>query len=120
MKTILQYSAIFVLITLSGNCAIASHDDYSKVIKKEFAVNPDAKFIIENKFGEVHIDNWQQNSISITVTISAECSSESAAARILDKISVTMNGTASQVDARTVFEDSENHGRNKKIGRAHV
>lgn len=113
MKTILKYSAAIIIPCFIGINTITARDDFSRVIKKEFAVNPDAKLIIENKFGKVHCDNWDKNSISIEVTTTVEASNESTAAKILDNISIVMNGSSSLVEARTVFEEGDIHGRNR-------
>jgi len=113
MKAILKYSIAILIFCFIGIHTITAHDDFSKVIKKEYTVNPDAKLIIDNKFGKVHCDNWDKNSISIEVTIMVAASNESAAAKILNKISVVINGSSSQVEARTVFAEGDFHGRNK-------
>jgi hypothetical protein len=113
MKTLFRYSVIIVFLTSMGIQRITAKTDYSKVIKKEFAVNHDAKLIIENKFGQVHCDNWDKNSISIEVTITVQCQKESTATELFDKISIVMNGSPSQVEARTVFTDGDIKGRNK-------
>ncbi len=113
MKAILKYSAAIVILFFTGINTLTAHDDFLKVIKKEYTINPDAKLIIDNKFGEVHCDNWEKNSISIEVIITVEALNESAAARILDKISIVINGSLSQVEARTVFAEGDFHGKNR-------
>ena len=113
MKTILKYTTAAIIPLFIAVNVNAYHDDYSRVIKKEYAVNPDAKLIIENKFGKVHCDNWDKNSISIEVTTTVEASNEDAAAKILDKIYIGINASVSQVEARTVFAEGDFHGRNR-------
>lgn len=113
MKSIIKSSAAIVILLFTGINSLTAHDDFSKVIKKEYTINPDAKLIIDNKFGKVHCDNWAKNIISIEVTTTVEASSESVAARILDKISIVISGSLSLVEARTVFENGDFHGNNR-------
>ncbi len=113
MKTKILTTAAFVFLFLGGMTKAIAHDEYTRVIKKDFPVNPDANLIISNKFGQVHLNNWEKNIIAFEVKITVEASDERAAAKILDKISVNISGSQSQVEARTEFDGGDLHGKNK-------
>jgi hypothetical protein len=100
-------------IILLGIVNAYSHEDYKKVIKKDFTINPDAQLVVDNSFGRVHCSNWDKNQIQVEVTITVEASDQKAAEKIMDKISIDLNGSASLVVAKTVMGDGGNKGRNR-------
>jgi hypothetical protein len=51
-----------LLILLLGVKGAKAHDEFTRVIKKEFPINPDAQLTISNKFGEIHCSNWEKNN----------------------------------------------------------
>jgi hypothetical protein len=70
MKTIIRILiALFFTGTISN---VSARDEYTKVIKKEFTVNPDAQITIENSFGSVHCNNWDKDIVQIEVVITVE------------------------------------------------
>ncbi len=103
---------IFILF-FAGCFQALARDEYSKVIRKDYQVNPDAQFIVENKFGQIHCNNWDKNVISIEVRITVEASGEAAANKVMDKISIVTTGTPAQVEARTQIEEGSFSGKTK-------
>ena len=80
-------------------------EEYTKKITKSFAVNKDANLLVKNKFGDIFCENWQKDEIAIEVKISVEASSQDKANKYFDNISVDISGNASQVTAKTTFDD---------------
>jgi len=111
MKTIMR---ILTVLFLAGivNSANAL-DEYTKVIKKEFAVNPDAQLSIDNSFGDVHCNNWDKNIVQIEVAIRVDAPDENSATKIFDKIIININGSSSQVEAKTIIPDGGFKGRSR-------
>jgi hypothetical protein len=109
MKTLIR---IFIVLFFTGTINNASAmDEYTKVIKKEFTVNPDAQLTIENSFGSVHCNNWEKNIVQIEVKVTVDARDENAATKMFDKIIININGTSSQVEAKTVLPDGGFKGR---------
>jgi hypothetical protein len=104
---------LMVGLFLVGIVAGYSHEDYKKVVKKDFTINPDAQLVVDNSFGRVHCSNWDKNQIQVEVTITAYASDQKSAEKAMDKISIDLNGSASQVVAKTVMGDGGNNGRNR-------
>jgi len=103
MKTLIR---IFIVLFITGTISNASAmDEYTKVIKKEFTVNPDAQLTIDNSFGKVHCNNWDKNIVQIEVTITIEASGEKEAGKLFDRINVDITGSSTQVDAKTTIEE---------------
>ncbi|MCX6243887.1 MAG: DUF4097 family beta strand repeat-containing protein [Bacteroidetes bacterium] len=103
MKTLIKLLPLLALIFILVPRNARAHDDYIKVIKKEFTINPDAQFILENKFGQVHCNNWDKNSILLEVRITVTAGNQDAANKLFGLVNIVTSGTPSQVEARTVF-----------------
>ncbi|MEI6899474.1 MAG: hypothetical protein WCL00_06325 [Bacteroidota bacterium] len=113
MKTKIKSFNLLLVILFFGYQDLLAHDEFTKVVKKEFTVDPGTQFTVENKFGKVHCNNWDKNVISIEVTLRVEASDERAAEKIMDKISILLNGSASEVTARTIISEGGFKGRNR-------
>jgi hypothetical protein len=88
-----------------------SINEYTRVINKDFTVNPDAQLTISNKFGKIHINNWDKNTVSFEIKVIVEASNDNAAAKMLERISVNFNASASLVEANTVIGEMNSQGR---------
>ena len=113
MKTILKIIPVLVLIFILEPVYARAHDDYTKVINKEYTVNPDAQVILDNKFGQIHCNNWDKNLVTVEVRITVTASSQESANKLLDLVDITCNGSLSQVEVRTVFGKEGFSGNNK-------
>jgi hypothetical protein len=108
MKTALKI-ALFTLLFLFllGIKGVKAHDEFTKVIKKEFAINPDAQLTINNRFGKVHCTNWDKNIISIEVTITVAASNQDEAVKRFNRISIDFTDSPSAVSAITNFQEGK-------------
>jgi hypothetical protein len=108
MKTAIKI-ALFTLmmILLLGIKGAKAHEDYKKVIKKEVTVNADAQLTINNRFGKVHISNWEKNEITIEVTITVEASDQESADKKFNRISIGFTESPSLVTAITNINDGK-------------
>jgi hypothetical protein len=111
MKSMIRFLSVVIFYVTTINISFA-HDEFTRVIKKEFAVNADAQLIIDNSFGKVHCNNWDKDIVEIEVLITAYAPDEKYANKILEKVNVTISGSASLVEARTTITDGGyNKGR---------
>ena len=109
MKTIIKIAFfILVFIFLLGIKGVKAHDEYTKVIKREFAVNPDANLTVSNRFGKVHCANWEKNSISFEVTITVTAADEKDAEKKFNQILIDFTDTPASVIANTNVQKSRN------------
>jgi hypothetical protein len=114
MKTILKIAFFtLVLIFLLGIKGAKAHEEFTRVIKKEFAVNPDAQLTVNNRFGKVHCANWEKNSISIDVTITVTAADQEEAEKKFKRISIDFTDTPSSVTALTNMQEVKNSGRGR-------
>jgi hypothetical protein len=70
---------------------------------------------VKNKFGKIHCENWDKNSISIEVTITVETSGQEKADKIFDKIDISISGSANRVSATTNYDDNVFGKNNSEI-----
>jgi hypothetical protein len=113
MKTFRKILPALLMIFLLFPGRAGAHDDYTKVIKKEYTINPDGQVILENKFGQIHCNNWDKNLVAIEVRITVTASSQESANKLLDMVNIVSNGNPSQVETRTVFSKEGFSGNSK-------
>lgn len=104
MKT-LKFSimiSMVLLISLNVNAA-----RISKKVYKNYAVNTVKKLDINNKYGNIYIENNRTDSVIVSADIWVEGTSDRAR-RLLDNINVTVNLSGSTVVAVTSIENTLN------------
>lgn len=102
MYKILLFLIIFPLVINATN----KDGKYTKnkVLNKEFKVTKDASLNITNKYGNIDIVTWNENSVSIKVSITTNGNDEDKVQERLDKITVDFNGNSNAVSAKTIIE----------------
>ena len=112
-EPVLKITITTLLIILVLGMKGANINEYTRVIKKEFTVNPDAQLTVSNKFGKIHCTNWDKNLVTIEVKVIVEATNDNTAAKLLEKINVNFSNTVSLVEAVTVFDDLKTSGRTR-------
>jgi hypothetical protein len=113
MKTQLQITGLILVLIFAAFNPLMARDEYSRSIKREYTVNPDAQLTISNKYGKVHCSNWDKPVIAVEVTLRVEAPSEQAAQKMMDKILITMTGSATAVNVSTAIDKEGFQGRSK-------
>lgn len=108
MRQIRFKSLILVLVALGMTSAAMANDmkgrhTKEKTIRKEFNVNPDALLKIDNSYGNLVLNSWNENRVVIEVIITVNGNNESKVDKRLEEITVDFDATMSQVSARTIF-----------------
>jgi hypothetical protein len=96
-------ASLFILAALT-----LSAEDYTKTYKEKYPVEKGAVLNIVNKFGNVHCQVWEESSVSITVTVKVDASSQEKADKVFDKISVQLSGSATRIDGTTTVGSINN------------
>jgi hypothetical protein len=95
-----------IFIVAFGTNVLAAKEEFSKVLQKEFPANTQTDLEINNKYGDVHIENWDQNSIRIVVKITVDARDKNAADDLLDKLNVDFAQEGNHISAITkIAED---------------
>jgi len=112
---IFKNSKYFLLMILfSGSLLIVSGQPSEKKISKEYTVSEGFTLGIDNEYVEINIVNWDQDRVTVHITISVEARSESKAEELLKKIDVDISESKSKVYFDTEVEQI-NVGGNTKI-----
>ncbi|MEA3317800.1 MAG: hypothetical protein U9R54_07570, partial [Bacteroidota bacterium] len=103
MKTqILKKSIILVLINvLLLSSVYSANEEYSKTLHKEYKADKNTLLVVENKYGEVNINNWDKNQIFIDVEITVEESKQEEAKELLKYITVNFSKEGNTIKAIT-------------------
>ena len=83
------------LLIASGSVLGQSFTTRSKQVKKSYNLTKKTRLAIDNKYGDVHINTWDQNRMEVTVTIKAEKRSEDRAQQLLEQVEIEINGNES-------------------------
>lgn len=106
MKPLYKVIILLILlpaVALANDANLRGKHTKEKKIKKQFEVSEKALLKINNRYGNVDITTWNQNSIAIEVTIITNGNNEEDVQKRLDEITVEFNATKSQVSAETLI-----------------
>ena len=87
----------------------------TKTIKKEFKVSPNALVDLHNKYGSIDVTTWNENRVVLEIIISTSSNKESKAIDKLAEISIEINGSNSNVTAKTRIGKSSSWGSNNNV-----
>jgi hypothetical protein len=76
-------------------------ENFTKSYKEKYSVQKGAVLALQNKFGDIHCQLWDENAVSINVTITVDASSQERANKVFDKITVQLSGNPSRVTGVT-------------------
>lgn len=88
------------------SAGVERYTEKTRRINKEFDVNSDATVEIENRFGKVHINTWEENRVELAIEIIVQDRNEDRASDRLDDIEININATSELVTVRTVIDDN--------------
>ncbi len=74
-----------------------------KSLKKEFSVSPDALLKIRNDYGNLDITSWNENKISMVISIKVSGNNEERVIKKLKSIDVEFDASSKLVSAKTIF-----------------
>jgi len=116
MKNIYKVVFLFLLVPtlIFANNGLKGKHTKTKTIKKEFSVSASATVDLDNKYGGIDIQTWDQNKVTLEIIITTKSSNESKAQNKLDDIYIDFENSNSRVYAKTKFEKSSswNWGNN--------
>lgn len=110
MNKISNYLLILALAYI-GIPIYAAKDEFSKTLQKEYNVNENTSLEIVNKYGEIHIEDWDKQLIRIDVKITVEHNKKAEADELLKMINVTFSDIGDAIKAVTEIEDGFGNSR---------
>ncbi len=104
-KTTLVLIIVQLLVFTS---AFADGEEFSKNLHKDYDADANTLLIIQNKFGDVDINNWDKNKVSIDVIITIDHKDEEKAKELIDLIDVKFSQTGNTIKAITEIDEKFN------------
>jgi hypothetical protein len=84
-----------------------SAQDFTKTIKREFALNASGSVNLINKYGKIDVKTWDKNRAKVEVTIVVKASNESQAQTVFDRIRIEFANDDSYVKAETIIQSNK-------------
>jgi hypothetical protein len=108
MKNIYKLLLFVALLPILGYAVEDKHAyNKEKNISKIYSVTDDAQVTITNSYGNINVYLWDENKISIQVTIKVSGNSEKKINERINTIDVEFDATMSKVSAATIFTTKE-------------
>lgn len=103
------YTICIICSVIFGNLLAISNtdsDDIRKDYKEEFSANKNTLLKVFNKYGDIKLENWNEDKVLIEAYIQVSHFFDERAKEILDDIEIVINANNNEIEARTVFEDN--------------
>jgi hypothetical protein len=118
-KHIKLFSSISLFLVLASpviSKAAGSDEDVRKkrTINKSYNVGPDDKLEIENQFGNVQVDTWDKNQITVDITIGVRASTEEKAQEVMNELDVKEVNSGHIINFKTKVGEIHNNDKNQK------
>ncbi|MCB0395564.1 MAG: hypothetical protein KDD36_02855 [Flavobacteriales bacterium] len=98
-KSLIAFGLALTLLVANAWAIVI--DELTREWKQSYEVNKDATVEIQNKYGKVHINTWDQNKVDIKAVAYVDVDNKEKGQKLLDDIHVTMSGSADHVKAIT-------------------
>lgn len=94
----------FVLVAVAATLAMGM-EEVNKTYNKEYQVTDNSSIYIQNRFGQVNIENWDKDMISFFVEVKVDHPDRDKAQRMLNAINVTFSQEDDKISAITSIEE---------------
>ncbi len=81
-------------------------DDFTKKYHEEYKVDKNTIMKLNNRYGNMHVENWDKNMVDIKVVITVNTSSKSKADKTFDKIKIEFAKDGNTISAITHLKES--------------
>lgn len=100
--------AMFILVPLS----LYAQNEQTKEYHEEFSADKNTILTVENKYGNVDMKDWENNSVKIDVIVTVSNSNSEKAERLLSYIDVVISQEGNEIIAKTVFDEKFSRSSN--------
>lgn len=95
---------LLILALLTGT-TVSAQDHKSKMnLSREFPTTRETTLEIENKYGKIQVDSWDEDRIVVDVEIQVTESSASKLKKLKEDISIDFSGTKNYIIVKSKFE----------------
>ena len=116
-KVLIKVTATIFVFLFSGIITNLYSEEWIEkvVVDKKIEINKNAKLIIDHEFGNVRCKNWDQNAISVKVTIRVKTNDAQKAEKIINNIIVDVRGNKNEVVAKCDLNQKKHGNKNVKV-----
>lgn len=105
MKSVFRILLLSIPLVAFGR---AQEQQVSKEIEQSFAMTNSGQLEIINKYGQVVVSQWDKDSVSFKIVITAFGKSRSEARKTLERVEIDFDETNQFLIAETIFDRSSN------------
>ncbi len=102
-NTLIALGILLIAIPLTS--IDASAEKLNKTFSEEYSTEKGSQVTINNRFGQVNIENWDKNAVSITVEVTVEHNNADKAQKMLDAIKVSIEKVGNEIKAITEIDE---------------
>ena len=108
MKKSVYKAGMLLLIALLIVPLTLKAEEVTKEFHKEYKAGPNTTLDINNKYGDVVIQSWDNDQIVIDVKITVELPNQEKAQKLISYIDVIFSESGNLISAKTVIDDKFN------------
>lgn len=98
------YKLVLAATLVSIAAATTTAQEVTRTYSKVFPLDPVTAVVISNRYGDVTVENWDKNEVSIDVVVTAEMSTPDRSERLLEMISINFIENDTSVGATTELD----------------
>ena len=107
-QQMLKYSWLCILILLPLNFVQGSVSSHTQRISKVYKLNHETTVYISNKYGKIHISNWNKDSVEFEINLTIRSSNYTRVYKLKDNINFDFVQTKYNITATTIFGNRYN------------
>ncbi|GAB4279862.1 MAG: hypothetical protein Kow0068_03920 [Marinilabiliales bacterium] len=104
-----SYKILLTGLLIAFFAITGQSQELERKIQKEFIPKSNTKLVIKNHFGDIKIQDWEQQKIVVDITIKTKAGSETTAANMMKKITIDFKSSDSLINIITLV-DKNIHG----------
>jgi hypothetical protein len=118
MKKSVYKKGLLLLLPILLVTVTAAAQEVTKQFNEKYSAGASTTLQINNRYGDVTIDSWDQNEVLIDVKVTVELPGRDKAQKLMDYINVEFSQNGDVITAKTVIDDRfsfRGWGGNKKF-----
>jgi len=105
----IKYNLAIAVLLLSWLPAKAEFlQEYTKTVEETFSTSPGSLLHLENRYGDIKMETWDQSKVWIEVNIKVKASSQSKADKIFELININLGSQGDEVYGYTELSQKQN------------
>jgi len=96
------YLSGFVFLVLSS--ALIAQETYKESYSEQYAVDENSRLEIENRHGNINVNNWSQDSVRIEINLALTAKNDDRIEKHLDKLDIDIKKSGSYITAKSKFD----------------